>query len=78
MRKRRTYERCEFFFTSYFVTKTENDNPNVSIQEEYYLPHDPWEGNFDLSYAQFENNDHDEFKNGFNEPPLDTRIFHSI
>jgi hypothetical protein len=48
---------------------------NVSIQEEYHLPHAPWEGNFDLSYAQFESNDHNEFKNGFDEPPLDAHEY---
>jgi hypothetical protein len=29
------------------------------------------EGNFDLSCAQFESNDHNEFKDEFKEPPLD-------
>jgi hypothetical protein len=67
------YERFGFFFTSDFVPKTKNENPNVSIQDECYLPHAPWEGNFHLSYAQFEINDHNDFKNGFKEPPLDVQ-----
>jgi hypothetical protein len=62
-------ERCEIFFASDFVPEDESENPNVSIQEEYYQPHAPWEENFDLSYAQFESNDHNEFKDGFDEPP---------
>jgi hypothetical protein len=57
--------------TSNFVPETESESPNVSIQEEYYMSHAPWEGNFDLSYAKFESNDHNDFKDGFKEPPLD-------
>jgi hypothetical protein len=32
-------------------------------------------GNFNLSYAQFESNDHNEFKDGFDEPPLDAHEY---
>jgi hypothetical protein len=64
----------KFFLHHDFVPETENENPNVSIQEEYYHPHAPW-GNFDLSYAQFESNDHNELKDGFDEPPLDAHEY---
>jgi hypothetical protein len=33
------------------------------------------EGKFDLSYAQFESNVDNEFKDGFEEPPLDVHEY---
>jgi len=63
------------FFTSDFVPETECENSNVSIKKEYCLPHDPWEGKFDLSYALFESNDHNAFNDGFDEPPLDAHKY---
>jgi hypothetical protein len=53
-------ERHEIF--SYHVLEIENENYNVSIQEKYHPLHAPLEGNFNLSCAQFESNDHNEFK----------------
>jgi hypothetical protein len=68
--KEKIDERSEIVFLD-LVLETENEDPKVSIQEEHHILHAPLEGNFNLSCAQFESNDHNEFKYEFGEPPLD-------
>jgi hypothetical protein len=54
-----------------YVHEAKNKNPNVSVQEEYHLPHVPLDGNCDLSYPQSDSNVDNEFNYRFDEPPLD-------
>jgi hypothetical protein len=67
----KSYQRCENISTLDYVLEDKSENPIVSIQEEYHLQHAPLEINPDLSYAQSENNVNNEFKDIFEEPPLD-------
>jgi hypothetical protein len=61
----------DFFSSLDLIPETENENLKVSIQEQYHPLHAPLECNFKLSCAQFEINNHNEFKDEFKEPPLD-------
>jgi hypothetical protein len=49
------------FFQVMFL-KLKNESYDVSIKEKRHPLHAPLEGNFNLSCAQFESNDRNEFK----------------
>jgi hypothetical protein len=67
-------EICENLFTSDYVPEAENENPNVSIQEKYHLPHAPLEGNCDLSYVNLRVMLTMSLRI-FDEPPLDAHEY---